>query len=198
VRSILSPDRQQVFDVQQSTSVSSSPPNRQFSFNVGRASARSSTSADNNEGLSIVNRTPAIASSSSSPIADVLNNIQLPSKHVSGINENTRLLDIPSSKYGTMLGWVQSITFIPEKHIKRIRRVFSNALGAIIQDSENVLNWRKLFLLPSLILVRCSKTELNARLSAIRDDDWNFTVGDVISKHIIAPKLSSNEKRVIY
>ena len=120
----------------------------------------------------------------------------MPSKHVCGIDGNTRLLDIPCAKYGTMLGWAPSVNFIPEKHVKRIRRVFSAAMSNIILHPTDTSNWKKLFLLPCLTLVRCSKTVLNDRLQAIRDDDWNFIVDDVVSKQVNSSKPQNNSQKV--
>ena len=80
--------------------------------------------------------------------------------------------------------------------MKRIRRIFTSALENIIRDPGNSSNWQKLFLLPSLLLVRCSKTTLNDRIRAINDDEWLFTVGDVISNQAKTPVGRNPQKRV--
>ena len=173
VRGLLTPERQHIFDRRSATS------------------SRSTAIPDiNSRGVSSTQRAPI------SGVNIRVIDADMPSKHVSGIDGNTRLLDIPCAKYGTMLGWTPSVNFIPEKHVKRIRRVFSDAMNNIILHPDDSSNWKKLFLLPSLTLVRCSKTVLNDRLQAIRDDNWHFLVDDVVSKQGISSKPLNSSKRV--
>ena len=119
-----------------------------------------------------------------------------PIKFVEGIRANTHILQIPLDKYGTLLGLVPSMAFIPEKFKNRIRDAFIWVMGEVIRSPHDISNWKKLILLPSLILTRCSKTILNKRLLDIRSNNWNVTVHDLLS-HQLKKKSASDKEAVV-
>ena len=70
---------------------------------------------------------------------------------VEGFDANTLLLEIPIDKLGTLTGLNNSLTFIPEKLVKKSRKIHYMYLSRIRDHHESVLNWRKYHLLPVVI-----------------------------------------------
>ena len=104
---------------------------------------------------------------------------------VEGFDANTLLLEIPIDKLGTLTGLNNSLTFIPEKLVKKSRKIHNMYLSRIRDHHESVLNWRKYHLLPVVICANNSlgkqrKEGISTRLSLLEADDWSkFTLGSL-------------------
>ena len=97
-------------------------------------------------------------------------------------------IDIPLSEYGTLLGLYPSMKFLPEKFVKRIRSCYVHLMVMLTLDHENELHWKRLELIPLLLHTKCSKPELQDRIMAILNDEWNFTLGQFEIKKKVTTK----------
>jgi len=108
------------------------------------------------------------------------------------INNDTLLVDIPPEEFGIFTGCSSSISFIPEKHLKKTRNVYSFYLNKVADNNTvDNYNWLKLILLP-IILFDNSKTkskeiknEFERKLNLLAQDDWStFTIGSLSKKNL--------------
>ena len=106
-------------------------------------------------------------------------------------NETTTLLEIHPDHYGIFTGISSSMTFIPEKYVKKTRKIWNTRMQRCLDDGSEE-NWKKLLLLP-IVLFDCKRNDsLNERkrsfglkLESINIDDWSsFTIG-LLSKKIL-------------
>jgi hypothetical protein len=101
----------------------------------------------------------------------------------------TKLLDVDPNHYGILAGLSNSITFIPEKYVKKARKVFSMYMQRTIDDRTE-LSWKKFFLLATILfdndstrLLKDRKSLLMSRLVSLERDEWDsFTFGSLSKK----------------
>jgi len=91
----------------------------------------------------------------------------------------TKLLDVDPNHYGILASLSNSITFIPEKYVRKTRKVFSMYMQRVIDDPTE-LNWKKFFLLATILfdndstrLLKDRKSLLLSRLVSLERDEWN-------------------------
>ena len=128
-----------------------------------------------------------------------------PSKFVAGHSDDTKILDIGLDEIGALLGLTNSIRFIPEKYVKKTRRVFIKFLRMLVENVVSVIFWKKFLLLSTVLLGGYNgeddmKTEFDLRLELLLNDDWdNFTLGRYLKRENIGAALAettdSQEKR---
>ena len=98
----------------------------------------------------------------------------------------TNLLNIEPSHYGFLAGLNNSMTFIPEKYVKKTRKVFTIYMQRMIDDSTDT-NWKKFILLSPILfdndgnkLLKDRKSLLMEKLVKLEADDWtSFTIGSL-------------------
>ena len=104
-------------------------------------------------------------------------------------NDDTLLIDIEPSHYGIFCCVSPSITFIPDRYVRKVRKIYSKHIQACIDDVSEIY-WKKLMLLP-LVLFDNSyhsslierKKNLLKRLTMLEADDWStFTWGSLSKK----------------
>ena len=105
-------------------------------------------------------------------------------------NLATKLLDVDPNHYGILAGLSNSITFIPEKYVRKTRKVFSMYMQRLIDDPTE-LNWKKFFLLSTILfdndsmklLLKDRKSLLMSRLVSLERDEWvSFTFGSLSTR----------------
>ena len=103
---------------------------------------------------------------------------------VSGLNENSLLIDIPMDKIGSLLGLRNSLTFIPSKLVKKCRKVHNLYLERIRDEPNSSIHWLKYYLLPTVMYANLPSTsrknDLLSRLQLLEVDDWmSFKLGSL-------------------
>ena len=118
------------------------------------------------------------------------------SHYLPDISGTTRLIDIPFKKFGTLVGLSSSISFIPHRQIKNIRRIFNMYLQALLDDSQNLLLWKKYLLLPVVLFYArktqpSHSTETNKRMKFLIQNNWtHFTLDVFRSRENAYPKIN--------
>ena len=115
-------------------------------------------------------------------------------------NESTLLLDINAEHFGIFTGISPSLSYIPEKHIKKTRAIWNKFMQKVIDDGSDV-NWKKLILLPLIIfdfdnheILYERKRKYKVKLDKLHIDDWSsFTLGSLSKKIIKCDPISQNE-----
>src|SRR4051794_27621772 len=74
-----------------------------------------------------------------------------PSNFVTGYSNETGMLEVDFDKIGTLLGLTNSIRFIPEKFVKKTRKVFIKFMSLVVTEKHLVLHWKKFLMLPTVI-----------------------------------------------
>lgn len=103
--------------------------------------------------------------------------------------ENTKLLEISPEHFGFLASVGNSATFVPERYVKQIRKVYNKYMIQIVSE-PSVDNWKKFLLLSAIIYdtdfsqqLRTRKDNLLGRLEQLLDDNWdNFTIGSLSEK----------------
>jgi hypothetical protein len=102
------------------------------------------------------------------------------------ISNDQRLLDIPFNNIGILLSTTDSYSFIPEKMVKKTRRIFNQRMRAITQNPQDPILWKKFILLPSILFTPHNagkKKVLRSRLQILEDDDWDsLTLQHLLSR----------------
>ena len=105
-----------------------------------------------------------------------------PSAFVDGVDANFLLLDIPFDKFGTLLGFIPSLEFIPERLVKRCRRAYTFVMEHLLNNKNNgeaaLVWWKKFLLLPFVLFSPSKKSEINRRLGLVLDNQWPFKLSD--------------------
>jgi hypothetical protein len=104
--------------------------------------------------------------------------------------ENTKLEDISPEHFGFLAFVGNSATFVPERYIKKIRKVYNKYMLKIVSEPAEE-NWKKFLLLSAIIYdtdfsqqLRIRKDNLVERLDKLLDDNWeNFTIGSLSKKN---------------
>ena len=115
-------------------------------------------------------------------------------------NESTLLLDINAEHFGIFTGISPSLSFIPEKYIKKTRAIWNKFMQKVIDDGSDV-NWKKLILLPLIIfdfdnheILYERKRKYKVKLDKLHIDDWSsFTLGSLSKKITKCNPISQNE-----
>lgn len=128
------------------------------------------------------------------------NNLNFLRQNTGAYDNTTLLIDIRPEHFGIFTGISPSLTFIPEKFIKKTRTVWSTRMQMLLDDGSDI-NWKKLILLP-LILFDCNRNEslterkrkYGIRLDKLQRDDWSsFTLGSLSKKTIKTDPISQDE-----
>ena len=96
---------------------------------------------------------------------------------------DTQIDRIPINRIGEILKFKSSVSFIPNRLIKRMRKIWIKYMTKI-KDNGQPNDWLRYFLLPTILLesqVSSSKEIkifIQSRLKLLEEDDWSkFTVG---------------------
>jgi hypothetical protein len=137
-------------------------------------------------------------------------NINVPevnsSKFVEGFSDTTLLIDVPFSKFGTFLGLSNSLTYIPDKLVKKVRSVYIFIMQKLVNSMDledeptQISLWKKWLLLPIVLFChpsKCNKRCMNMRMERILADDWSsFQLGSYVKReeiHIDRSNIIPNE-----
>jgi hypothetical protein len=101
-----------------------------------------------------------------------------------GTNEDTMLLDLQADEMGALLGIGSSVTFIPEKYLKKVRAIWIRYMQKALDDGQ-ITDWKKYFLLPTIVFdnlgspsTKAMKDNMADRLRLLEADSWeSFTLG---------------------
>jgi hypothetical protein len=94
-------------------------------------------------------------------------------------NSGRKLIDIEFADFGReILSIVDSMTFIPEKFVKKIRAIYTLYMKKIISDKLDKTNWKKFLLLPTVLFTDgkprgSRKGELTRIIRDLENDSWN-------------------------
>jgi len=105
---------------------------------------------------------------------------------VTPIPDDKPLIDLEFNEFGQLLSIVDSMSFIPEKFVKKCRRVYNLYMQNVVDNSHDSLSWKKFLLLPTVLFTVQKgnrKADLNYRLELLLEDKWNsFTFGYFMSR----------------
>lgn len=101
---------------------------------------------------------------------------------VEGVHSSDKIVDLPFHKFGQLLALKSSINFITEKLVPSYRKLYITCMNEIIVNPSNPMLWKKLFLLPKIVLGDDDKAVIKARIQLISDDCWDFTISDLLAK----------------
>jgi hypothetical protein len=104
---------------------------------------------------------------------------------------------IPLNRLGELLTLKQSVSFIPNNLIKRIRKVWIRYMQRI-KDRGDSIDWRRYFLLPSILFesqptsTRELKIFISSKLKLLEKDDWSkFTLSNLEKR--MPPKSGNSD-----
>ena len=115
-------------------------------------------------------------------------------------NNNTLLMDINPSDYGIFTGLTPSMSFIPSKFVRKVRKVFITFMQNYLDDStEN--HWKKVLLLPLILFDNFSPTNkalrektIANRLLSLENDDWSsFKLASLSKKTVRIDDYTSDQ-----
>jgi hypothetical protein len=112
-------------------------------------------------------------------------------------DDSTLLLDINSEHFGIFTGISASLSFIPEKYIKKTRAIWSKFIQKVLDDGSDI-NWKKLILLPLILfdnnnneILNERKRKYGAKLDKLQIDDWStFKLGSLSKRTIKTNPIS--------
>lgn len=112
-------------------------------------------------------------------------------------DDSTLLLDINSEHFGIFTGISASLSFIPEKYIKKTRAIWSKFMQKVLDDGSDI-NWKKLILLPLILfdnnnneILNERKRKYGAKLDKLQIDDWStFKLGSLSKRTIKTNPIS--------
>ena len=112
-------------------------------------------------------------------------------------DDSTMLLDINSEHFGIFTGISASLSFIPEKYIKKTRAIWNKFMQKVLDDGSDI-NWKKLILLPLILfdydnneILNERKRKYGAKLDKLLIDDWStFNLGSLSKRTIKTNPIS--------
>jgi hypothetical protein len=122
-------------------------------------------------------------------------------------NDDQKLIDLDFNDFGVLISIVNSMTFIPEKFVKKVRALYIKLMKKICDHPNDLLLWKKYFLLPTVLFTVQKgnrKEELGQRITSVENDDWsNFTIGYFQKRNIYVahedPKIQKeNQEKFTY
>jgi hypothetical protein len=105
----------------------------------------------------------------------------------------SNILDLPFNQYYHFL-WVHpTLTFIPESNLNKVRECYIFIMKKIVRNPQDTQAWKKLFLIPIVLLALSNQTKdrqnlrskhrkewINSRAQKILDDNWeSFSFGSL-------------------
>ena len=121
------------------------------------------------------------------PVAEDQPNV--PAPYVLNLAPETRLLDIPFSQFGTLLGSSPTVVDIPSNLKQRVTAIFVKYMLKIVDDSTDVISWKKWLLLPVALFSHSNdkfKADMRKRSDALMNDQWdNITLGMLRRREIL-------------
>ena len=123
-------------------------------------------------------------------------------------NFETKLLDFDLADMQHLLWIIPTLEFIPEACVKKVRDCYILVLKKLKEQPENIVNWKKLFLLPLILLTfnfvkkeeksgmsKLRKNLINKRAELILKDEWeSFTFGSLPLKRISSEPPSQRKQ----
>ena len=117
------------------------------------------------------------------------------------VNINNNILDLNFSQFGTLIGLATSLQFIPRNYVKKIRLIYINQMLIIKKDVNNIIGWKKLILLPTVLLsslpVSQRSAELKFRIDCVERDDWSHFDLNYFTRRFSPLKLDLDDDHVI-
>jgi hypothetical protein len=74
-----------------------------------------------------------------------------PRNYLPGTDADTKLLDLQPEQFGVLAGVQQSLTFIRDRCLAVVRKVFIQYARPFEQRPNDILAWKKFLLLPVII-----------------------------------------------
>ena len=146
---------------------------------------------DHSQISDIIDSQPAeeIQNSQTAPVPNVQNvpnvpvvNVAIP-PDVLVIDFTKKLLDLEFDQYGHLESIVDSMSFIPEKFVPKVRSVFIDHMKKVKDNPHTLLHWKKFMLLPTVLFTiepqstNGRKKDLAKRIELIETDNWDpFTL----------------------
>lgn len=115
---------------------------------------------------------------------------QQPSHLVEGIHNDQPLINIPLEKLGTLLGYLPSLEFIPERLVRQVRHVYNYVMEQLLSHRNNptsdeyVLWWKKFVLLPMVLLSPLKKSDVKRHAQLVLRDEWPFKLSDFRAREV--------------
>jgi len=117
---------------------------------------------------------------------------QIGKNFVTGLGPQTKILDVPFDKVGTLCGVAPTISFIPDNKamLKQILQIFIHYMRQIQnfhstrRREDECLVWKKYFLLPTILFDNNRqgkvKDVIRERIKVLASDDWSaLTLGSL-------------------
>jgi hypothetical protein len=113
--------------------------------------------------------------------------------YINGYDNNSCLLDIPFVHLANILGLVSSIEFIPESFVARIRRCYISYLEDLCNSPLDGTHWKKVLLLPTILLTTHDKSIIKSRLDLLDLNNWtDFTLGSITKRTVPSTSVSGD------
>jgi hypothetical protein len=121
---------------------------------------------------------------------------------------DSNILDLPFHQYYQFSWVVPTLTFIPEANLNKVRNCYIFIMKKIVCNPQDIQAWKKLFLLPTVLLALSNSTKdkqnlrsrhrkewINSRAQKILADDWNsFSFGSLPLKKPPAPLSEAQQE----
>ena len=79
------------------------------------------------------------------------------------------------------------------KAIPKLRRVFSHCISNILANPSDVMFWKCLFMLPTILLSKNKFSNINKFSDKILANDFSFKVKDFLNTNVILGEQSKND-----
>jgi hypothetical protein len=149
-----------------------------------------------------VNQQPAVAPTVQHPIplpivqarmANLPASESSPANFLPGLHADTKLLDVAFTQFGTFAGMINSVSFIHENFVRKVRDVFCMYMRALLSDKQNMVLWKKYLLLPVILFSSSDRKDLSTRIRLLEQQQWDsFTLGYFQMKKLRPNPLQNN------
>jgi hypothetical protein len=106
---------------------------------------------------------------------------------------DSNILDLQFNQYHHFLWVVPTVTFVPEANLNKFRECYIFIMKKIVRNPQDILSWKKLFLLPIVLLALSNATKdqqnlrsrhrkdwINSRAQKVLEDNWeSFSFGSL-------------------
>jgi hypothetical protein len=95
--------------------------------------------------------------------ADIIMNGTTASNFASEVRDTVLLINIPLAKYGTLLGFVDTLDYIWDGHVRKSRSAYIHVMRNLLvaAATDKVLWWKRLLLLPVVLFSNQDKKQLD-------------------------------------
>jgi hypothetical protein len=98
----------------------------------------------------------------------------------SSLSLDVKLTDIPLKDFAFVMNFISSAGFIAEKYVSRIRSAYILVMQNLIEKKDDELLWKKMLLLPVVLLSITNKSIMKKNIEKVLEDVWDFKIGQFV------------------